>query len=170
MGPRRRETQIIWDIRDTYVERQLGPDGYLDLIQGFANKAPEHAARIAAVLTLYEDLDAKEVPPEMMGQGITLARHYLAEAHRLRGWAATDPHLRLCQRVWDWIGEHYSEPIIYPAVVYQGGPTRAVRDSATTKRIFKTLTESGYLFPIEGGAAVGGKKRKEAWRIYGRTP
>jgi hypothetical protein len=44
-----------------HVERQIGRGGDLEPIRGLANKLPDHAARLAAVLTLVEDLNAGEV-------------------------------------------------------------------------------------------------------------
>ena len=48
-----------------------------------ASKSPGQAARIAAVLTLWEDLQAQVVNVQMMEHGITLARYDLYEAKRL---------------------------------------------------------------------------------------
>jgi hypothetical protein len=41
-----------------HVEQSIGRGGPLEPIKGFANKLPEHAARIAAVLTLVENITA----------------------------------------------------------------------------------------------------------------
>ncbi len=59
------------------------PGGDLAHITGYASKAAEQAARIAGVLTLWRDLDARQVQPGDMGDAIALAQFYLAEASRL---------------------------------------------------------------------------------------
>ena len=51
------------------MEAQLGPNGELNEISGFANKMAEQAARIAAVLTKFEDPDATEIDELMVSRG-----------------------------------------------------------------------------------------------------
>ena len=47
--------------------------GEFETVSGYASKAQEQAARIAGILTLWEDLDAAEVPAETMANAIKLA-------------------------------------------------------------------------------------------------
>ncbi len=65
------------------IEAAQAPGGDLAHITGYASKAAEQAARIAGVLTLWRDLDARQVQPGDMGDAIALAQFYLAEASRL---------------------------------------------------------------------------------------
>ena len=67
------------------VERKLGPGGSYKPIQGLANKLPEHAARLAATLELFRDLDAPEVSSEAFVAGMELAMHYASEMLRMAG-------------------------------------------------------------------------------------
>jgi hypothetical protein len=66
-----------------HVETRVGAGGELEPIRGLANKLPEHAARIAAVLAMVSDFDAGEVGSIQMTAGIDLAQHYATEALRL---------------------------------------------------------------------------------------
>jgi hypothetical protein len=68
-----------------HVERAIAPDGALEDVRGFANKLPQHAARLAAVLTLVSNIDAGGIADDEMWAGIALAEHYAAEAVRLFG-------------------------------------------------------------------------------------
>lgn len=81
------------------VEGQIGDGGRLATIRAFGSKMPEHAGRVAAVLTAYADPDAAEVTAVAMGNGIILAQHYAAEMLRLLGGSAVDPDLRLAARL-----------------------------------------------------------------------
>jgi hypothetical protein len=61
-------------------------------MRGLANNLPEHAARIAAVLTLLHDV-AGEVASAEIESGVAIAKHRAAEALRwLRSGVA--PRLR----------------------------------------------------------------------------
>jgi hypothetical protein len=55
------EAATIWRDFHDHVEMQCGADGPLALVRDFAAKAAEHAARIAGVLTIVEDLRAREI-------------------------------------------------------------------------------------------------------------
>jgi Protein of unknown function (DUF3987) len=55
------EAATIWRDFHGHVEMQCGADGPLALVRDFAAKAAEHAARIAGVLTIVEDLRAREI-------------------------------------------------------------------------------------------------------------
>jgi hypothetical protein len=145
-----------------HVENQIGPGGSLEQIKGLANKLPEHAARVASVLTVVGNLNAPEV--EMMRNGITLAEHYAAEALRLFEAGKVNADLRLAQRLLDWLHQHWQDPAISLPDIYQSGPN-SIRDKATAQKMVAILVDHGWLAPIEGGAVVAGRQRREAWRI-----
>jgi hypothetical protein len=78
--PLSNEAAERWNEFVGHVENQIGPGGSLEQIKGLANKLPEHAARLASVLTVMGNLNAPEI--EMMRNGIILAEHYASEALR----------------------------------------------------------------------------------------
>jgi hypothetical protein len=47
----------------------------LEPVRGLANKLPEHAARLAAILALVDDLGAPEIGANHLRAGIALAEH-----------------------------------------------------------------------------------------------
>jgi len=59
------------------VERQQARGGEFEHLTGAASKAAEQAARIAGVLTLWQDLEAREVTGETMVDAIALASYHL---------------------------------------------------------------------------------------------
>jgi hypothetical protein len=63
-----------------HVEKSIGQGGALEPIKGFANKLPEHAARLAAVLTLVENIHAHEIGVNALEKGIALAERHATEA------------------------------------------------------------------------------------------
>src|SRR5262249_5070891 len=56
------------------------PGGPLEPVRGLANKLPEHAARLAAVLSVVRDLHSATISADEIRAGIRLAEHYAAEA------------------------------------------------------------------------------------------
>ena len=148
-----------------HVERQLGPKGPLAPIRAFANKVPEHAARLAGILALVEQLDAQEVSSHHLEPGILLAEHYAAEARRLLDAGRSHPELDLAQRVLEWLaGDWSGRPLISVPDLYTYGPG-PVRDKQTASRTIDILEDHGWLLREEQPARVDGIMRREVWRL-----
>jgi hypothetical protein len=145
------------------VEAQLGPGGDLEPIIGFANKLPEHATRLAAVLTLIENPAASEISQELMARGIVLAQHYSSEALRLFQGAKIERDLRLATKLLDWLVS-WGDPNVSLPDIYQSGPN-AIRDRKTALRLVGILETHRNLVRLPGGALVKGVRRREAWLI-----
>jgi hypothetical protein len=154
----------VWIAFADHVETMLGPDGELRPIARFANKLPEHAARLAGVLTLAGNIDAGEIAASEMAAGIELAQHYAAEALRLDGGCRISTELRLAQQARDWLLIQWSEPAISLPDLYRRGPG-AIREAATARKAVGILEDHGWLVRIPEGAVIAGERRREAWRI-----
>jgi hypothetical protein len=148
-----------------HIERQLGPDGALAPIRALANKLPEHAARLGAVLALVEDLERPELHAQYLEAGILLAEHYAAEATRLHEIGGQDPELELAQRTLNWIHRHWEgAPLVSLPDLYTYGPN-PIRGKATAQRILNILLDHGWLVREKGPAKVNGTPRREVWRV-----
>jgi hypothetical protein len=162
------EARRMWIDLHNFVEENLGPDGELAPIPGLANKAPEHAARIAALMTLFRDLNATSIGIVEMANATILIRYYLTECLRLKAGAHINRDLVLAQRVWAWIKTKCSEPAIYPAAVYNACTIREIRDRSNALRIIRILEEHGYLSRVSERVKIAGSWRSEVWQIHGR--
>src|SRR5262249_54217343 len=142
----------------------LTPDGELRPISGLANKLQEHAARLAAILTLVRDIDAGEIAADEMAAGSELAQHYAGEALRLHGGSQIADELRTAQQVLDWILVHWAENAISLPDLYQRGPN-AIRDKKAARKVVTILEDHGWLVRIEQGEEKIAGNRRDAWRI-----
>ncbi len=147
------------------VERAIAPNGNFEPIRGLANKLPEHAARLAAVPTLVQDIHAAVITGEQMEAGIVLAKHYAGEAMRLFGASRIHADLLLAEKLLAWLHTLWTEPLVSLPDIYQRSPIMAIRDAAKARKIVEQLEEHGYLLRIEGGAVIAGEKRRDAWRV-----
>jgi hypothetical protein len=147
-----------------FAAQQIAPNGELETVRGLANKLPEHAARLAAVLTLVGDIDAGEIASAEMRAGIALSEHYAAEALRLFGTSRINAHLRLAQRLLSWLLNQWTEPNISLPDIYQRS-LNAIGDKATAAKLADTLEDHGWLAKIPQSAIVAGQRRRDAWRI-----
>ena len=168
LAPRRlilsEEARQIWIGFADHVENLIKPGGELEAVLAFANKLPEHAARIAAVITLFENHFAEEVPTDRMSAGTKLAEFYASEALRLVSIGQTHPDLILAEQLLTWLQTKWQEPLISLPDVYRNGPG-AIRDKKAATRIVKLLEDHGWLSAIGQPAVVAGENRRDVWRI-----
>jgi Protein of unknown function (DUF3987) len=162
------EARRIWIAFADHVERAIAPNGALEPVRGLANKLPEHAARLAAILALADDLGAPEIGANHMRAGIALAEHYATEALRLFGASRVNSDLRLAQRLLDWLLGTWSEPAISLPDIYQRS-LNAIGDKATAAKLVAILEDHGWLVRIPEGAVVSGQRRRDAWRVVRGT-
>lgn len=157
------EAAQIWVQFHDAVEVELLPGGAYAPIKAFGAKMGEHAGRLAAILTIYADPDAMEVPGAMMACGITLAQHYAAEMLRLQGASTVSTDLRHAERLLTW-WQARSDPRCYLAEIYQRGPS-AVRDNSTARRIVRILEGHHLVQRLPAGTELDGLPRRDAWEL-----
>ena len=136
------------------VEDASGEGGTYAPIREHAAKSAEMALRIAATQALFADPEAREIGPEEMANGVTLARYFLNEALRIAS-AEGDPDLLLAEKTLAWI-QRTNKPVVALSALYRGGPVE-IRKAAVARKIATLLLEHGYLSVIEGGAQIDGK-------------
>jgi Protein of unknown function (DUF3987) len=157
------EARRLWVAFHDHVEKRLGAGGELEPVRGLANKLPEHAARIAAVLTLVGDMQAGEVGAGEMEAGIALAQLYAAEAMRLFGTSRVSGELREGQQLLAWLLTGWQESRVSLPDIYRRGPN-SIRDKARARRAVTILVDHGWLVAALAGD-VDGTFRREVWRI-----
>jgi hypothetical protein len=157
----------LWHRYANGNESQLGPGGGRELIAGLANKLPEQAARIAAILASIDNIDALEVDHNYLAGGIEISEYYANEAIRIYSYSQVRHELTLAQRLYDWLqvwGRDHERLVSLPDI-YQFGPN-PIGDKAMASRLVTILADHGYLEKHDGPAEIAGKTRREVWRIY----
>ncbi len=158
------EGKRLWITFHDWVQRNLGPDGALRPVASFAAKAAEHAARLAGVLAVVDDVGARLVDARHVEAGVALVRWYLGEALRLQGVAATNADLLAAARLLTWLQARGRGRLVALADVYQRGPA-SVRDRATAARLLGVLAEHGHARRLDGGAELDGHHRRDVWEV-----
>jgi hypothetical protein len=158
------DAKAVWVQFHDHIEALCKAGRELAPVRGFAAKAAEHAARIAGILTLFDDLSAMTIDQAHLEAGIELAQYYIGEALRLFNGAQDDPDLLLAEELLGWIKDK-SLSVIYARQVYHDGPN-AIRNKNDAQRILKVLEDHRWIIPIDGGAEVDGSHRKQLWRVW----
>ncbi len=155
------------------IEGHQRAGGSLAHITGFASKAAEQAARIAAVLTLWQDLNASEVDAKEMGWGIALAQFYLSEARRLSDAASISVETSQAEALRVWLVDRWADKAmrldrdpetITARDIVQHGPN-AMRVTKTASKLMAVLADHGWLVALSPGTEIDGMARRQAYRI-----
>lgn len=147
------------------VEKAQAPGGNLESIRGYASKAAEQAARLAAVVALWGDMGTQEIAGAAMANGIELARFYLYEAARLSGVATVSVEVAKAEALRLWLlSASWDKSWVTLREIVRNGPNR-LRESPEAKKAALLLVEHGWLVPLPPGTVIDGQARRQAWRI-----
>lgn len=148
------------------TERAQAEGGALVDVRPFASKAPEHACRLAAVMTLFANPDAISITATTMRDAQTLLTFYLDQAVRLSREATISSETADAERMRRWLVEKWLEPFISVTDALQRGP---FKDLAKVRRAFATLERHRWLVSMPESVEIGGRRRREAWRVVRGT-
>lgn len=162
--PLSQEAACLWIMFHDEVERNIGPDGPWAPIRGLAAKLPEHAARVAGVLSVAAKPDTDSIEKSALEGSIMLAGHYAAEALRLVDAGMIDPGLVLAEKLLAWLHVDAGRGATHLAEIYQFGPA-GIRTKTTAARIVGFLEDHGWLYRLKPGVELGGRRRREAWAV-----
>jgi hypothetical protein len=158
-----------WVAFADHLERMLVPGAELHEVSGFANKLPEHAARIAAVLQVFDDPDAGELNSAYLARGIKLAEYYASEALRLHGAARIGAELQDAERLRQWLLEKWDQPHITVQFLQRFGPG-SMRAKARIEKLLAVLADHCWLNQVHNVKVYDKAKDAEkiarvAWEI-----
>lgn len=143
-------------------ELQLGEDGHYNPIKAFGNKMMEHATRLAAIKTLFADLNAEVVALHEVEEAIGLVKYYAEELLRLNEASFVDNDILLAEKTLKYI-HRLEDPYVSLPDIYQFGPSR-IKTAENAKKIVGILVKHGWLVPVDEGMKIKGRMRKEVWR------
>ncbi|WP_306112800.1 MULTISPECIES: hypothetical protein [unclassified Roseovarius] len=76
--------------------------------------------------------------------------------------------MRKAEKLRLWLMERWPEDHITPSAIVHAGAAN-IKTAKEARAIIPHLEKNGWLLPLEGGAMVQGKHRKEAWKIVRRA-
>lgn len=145
------------------IEKSVGPNGKFATCKPWASKAAEQCLRIAGVLTLIEDPDARQIEVSTIDRAAELALWHLNEAARLAGTAELSHEVRDAEAVLEWC-HSTGRAMVYSREALRLGPAR-IRERARFGEAMKELVRAGWAHPVEGGANLDGAHRRHVWHI-----
>lgn len=153
------------------IEVGMGTGGVYAGLTAAAGKTAQQAARIAGVMTLFDNPQAREINAKTMADAIALALYFLEEARRLFEGSATDPQLREADALRLWLVERWpgmatekqrDSEFVTPRDIMQwrGRP----KDANAVRALMAILCQHGWAEPADG-QVIAGVEARTAWRI-----
>jgi hypothetical protein len=162
------EAKKIWFGFVNEVEKKMAKDQEWSQIRGFANKLPEHAARIAAILALIDDIRIEVIGAHYIRPALLLAAYYASEAVRLQEHGYVSADILTAEKLLDWLHSSWDLDIVSLPDIYQRSLNK-INDAKTASHTVKILENHGNLIKLEDGGVIKGVRRKDVWRIVGKT-
>jgi hypothetical protein len=130
------------------VERELGRTGDFGNVQDFAAKTAENAARIAALLHIFEHGPGGEISQDLIQAGAALASWHLFEAKRIIGATEAPESISDARLLLDWIIAQDPKTIT-PRHIQQFAPSR-LRDKRRRDAALGVLLDTFHLSEERG--------------------
>jgi len=157
----------VWhSVHDT-IESAIAPGGRYATVKPWASKTPEQCLRIAGVLTLVGNSEARNIEAPTIERAAEIALWHLNEAVRLTGTAELSPEVRDAEALLDWCHATGRE-LLHSGDALQRGPAR-IRERSRFIAAMGELKHAGWASKIEGGAELNGAHRRNVWRIAPET-
>jgi hypothetical protein len=151
------------------IQEQLVQYGSLLSVKGLAEKAPEHACRLAATLAFADDPKVTEISAEHYGAAVALVHHYISEALRLKFRQEPDELRRRADELLNWLKKLYAEGTtrIDARAIQQHAPrsTGCRKSIEETLRVAEFLRQRGWLRPVQLGGRAARSKSRTTWGI-----
>lgn len=152
------------------IEGNGGPLGKYATIRGLANKAAEHAARLAGCFEVFEKLsvidtlDFELISLAKMEQATALVRWYLESTMRMMETAPTAEEQRL-QKIYDTIAQQTDKRDQDEFTLSDLARwTREIKNVKDAALAVEELRQNGMVVFV-GDCVIEGKKRANAWRV-----
>ncbi|WP_171183783.1 DUF3987 domain-containing protein [Ruegeria sp. HKCCC2117] len=147
------------------IEVQLGIGGKFEAIRGFAGRATENATRLAAIITLFDDIQSTEVSEIAALSACNLMRFYLDEFAFLLRLGKSERDNSSAGDLGKWMARRYGAGGTgYDKDVSQFAPA-AFRKKGDRQLAIQTLVDHHWIELLPAGTFVDGAKRKEAFRV-----
>lgn len=157
------EAADAWRDVHNLVERGMAPRGVYAMCKAWASKTPEQCMRIAGVLTLVDDPEAREIGAPAIGRAAEIALWHLDEAVRLAGTASLSVEVRDAEALLAWCHET-GRLVLYSGAALRLGPSR-IRENKRFTQAMAELEKANWASKRADGAVVDGKQRRTVWDI-----
>lgn len=156
------KAKTLWIAFHNEIEREIRSEGKYAQVRGLGAKIPEHALRLAGILSVISSIGAMEISSFHIECGIELARYYLNESLRIHHESADDPDILDAEKLLAWLKSR-EDSFFHLAQIYQFGPG-SIRSAKKARKVLGILEEHGHVAST-GSKEIDGTLRKETWAL-----
>lgn len=146
-----------------FIQSQVGPGERFELVKGFANKAHDHIARLAATFALYENIHCTSITASQFERARVIVLHCVEELLRLIDVEATDDILMKAEQHLVWLQKR-GKPAVSLVEIYKTG-LNFIRNVSAARKYMDVLEAHGYVRPSMSPVEYLGVTRSEAYEI-----
>lgn len=147
------------------IEGVLGKGQWAAEVSSFAAKGPEHACRLAALMTLYEDREATTISAEMMTNACSIVKYYLAQFKYLCIAGKNETCIAHAQILLDWLRLNVGPAGGFATDrILQTGPV-STRNAKALDQALAILIQHDWIAKLPDGTVIDGKKRRKAYML-----
>lgn len=151
-----------WTTAHNAIEERMRPGGPYSHIKGWASKGPEQILRVAGVLTIFGNVDARYIEAGAVADAARLVAWHLGEAMRLVDTASVPLKVQRAEAVLKWCREH-GAALVDAKTLQNRGPSK-VRQADDVTEAMAVLVEHGWATPVEN-PVINGKRVRRAWTV-----
>ncbi|RBW57443.1 YfjI family protein [Ruegeria sp. A3M17] len=158
------EARNLLEVFYNRVESASGEGGAFEYMSGFAAKAPEMAARIAGIQSIFSNEGADEVAAQAMVNGVAMMEWYLSEMQRITDTGRPEQDLCDAETIRRWLHNNWGGEFVDKRTLMKKGPGH-LRDGNTLSQCIQKLEAHGWLVRGKGKQFIDGANSKTFWRI-----
>jgi hypothetical protein len=159
---------ILWkEYADAIEERQIAGGEY-ENVRGFAGKMAENASRIAAVMTLVEDIDAPTISKHYLQNAIAIMDYFAEQSLAMFESNRVGPDMLNAQKLLKWLQDEWQEDHINVRTVSRY-VIRSKTSNEDSKRAIEILVDHNWLARGIRGTVVDGHASKDVWMVRRET-
>lgn len=155
--------KAVWKDAYNAIERELAPRKQLNDIKPTAAKMAEQIIRIAGVISLIENLDAKTIDSACMKKAIQLGSWYLQEALRLSNASSATTDYQIAAKVVEWIKS--KRLVVVTVHDLNRNEVARLKGANRCREILMLLEDNHWLIRLSPETLINGKPAKESWRL-----
>ena len=155
--------KAIWKDAYNAIERELAPKMQLNDIKPTAAKMAEQIIRIAGVITLVDNFEAKTINAQSMKRAIQLGSWYLQEALRLSTASSATTDYQIAAKVIEWIKRKGLAVVTVNDI--NKNQVANLKSASRCREILMLLEDNHWLIRLPPETQINAKPAKEAWRL-----
>jgi len=153
----------LWVSIANGIEKKMATGEPLAQVRAWGSKGADQILRVAGVLALVDDPDARIIQAETIERAGEVVAWHMGEAARIVGISCIPPEIRNAEAILAWVRERHLTSI-HSRQALQFGPA-CVRTTDSLRLAMAVLVRHGYADELDPGTIFDDAPRRSSWRF-----